>query len=240
MFLCATKFPVDLFLQGSDGEFVKIDERGDPSKLISMDRGDSGSSGLVVLFYATLEEPGQPYYEATDYPGNTTLRVSIDFIAPPQDVGIELRILNGTLIFYRPPRYYSQYYSSTVVEEIPVPEEPEQYIFNIQAVGGGTAAIVRLGDDRRPVAVDDGAGGQSSRPPHNSGGHPAPSGSSGVDGTPAPSPFSSTVLPPIQPGSSSGPTPLPSTAAPSPPIGLDQVVPFLPSNGTLIFSYPIS
>jgi hypothetical protein len=165
MILCVTKLPVAFFLQGSDGEFVKIDKRADTSKLKSMDRGDSGSSGLVVLFYATLEEPGQPYYEATDYPGNTTLRVSIDFIAPPQDVDIELRILNGTLIFYCPPRYYSQYYSSTVVEEIPVPEFPEQYILNIQAVGGGTAAIVRLGDDRQPVAVDDGAGGEGSPAP---------------------------------------------------------------------------
>jgi hypothetical protein len=221
MFLCATKFPVDLFLQGSDGEFVKIDERGDSSKLKSMDRGDSGSSGLTVLFYATLEEPGQPYYKATDYPGNTTLRAAIDFIAPPQDVGIELHILNGTLIFYRPPRYYSQYYSSTVVEEIPVPEFPEQYIFNIQAVGGGTAAIVRLGNDRPDFAVDDGVGGE---------------------GSPSPSQLSTGTLSPSVPLTSqqppSPPAPLPpsgATAAPS-PTGLE--VPFSPSNGTFIFSYP--
>jgi hypothetical protein len=151
-----TTAPVDLFLQSSDGKFVKIDERGESAQLTNTNR-------LDVLFYATLGEPVQPYYEAARFPGNTTLRVSIDFVAPPQDVGVELRLFNGTLVFYRPPRYYSQYADgSTVVEEISVPEQPQSYVFTIEAVGGGTAGIYRLGDEERPVGEINGGGGNVS------------------------------------------------------------------------------
>jgi hypothetical protein len=143
------ELPVVLFLRGSNGELVQIDQLG-PTEFMSLH---------VFLFYATLGAPEMPYYATTDYPGDTTLPVQFTFDSFPEEIGLELRFGNGTLVFYRPPRYYWQYDGgATIIERIPLPSVPHAYVFTVaDAFGDGlepdSAAGYIVGRTDNPIVA---------------------------------------------------------------------------------------
>ena len=149
---------VELFLKDSGGQNVKID---------GLD--SNGFEDIhVFLFYATLEEPEQPFYEVPSFPGNTTFPFSIQFDYYPEEIGVEIRFANGTLLFYRPPRFYSEYSATAVSDLVPMPSEPHEYIFRIHDIyedgldaDGSVVTGYILGEKSDPIASSDFVSGSS-------------------------------------------------------------------------------
>jgi hypothetical protein len=117
---------VQLFLEDSLGDFELINESGP-------------FDGYFVsfLFYATTAEPEHPYYEVPSVDGDyESLTLTISFDEFPEEIGIELRSRNGTLIFYRPPRFYIDEALVSTVETIVLLAEADEYILTVFDVYG--------------------------------------------------------------------------------------------------------
>ena len=88
---------------------------------------------------------------------------SIQFDYYPEEIGVEIRFANDTLLFYRPPRFYSEYSAASVSDLVPMPSEPHAYIFKIvdmyeDGLGAGVGSVLTgytLGEKSAPLATSD-------------------------------------------------------------------------------------
>ena len=65
------------------------------------------------------------------FPGNQAIRLVVVMDEYPWEIGLELRTSDKTLIWYRPPRYYSRQVKETVVEIISLPEKSDNYTLTV-------------------------------------------------------------------------------------------------------------
>lgn len=65
------------------------------------------------------------------FPGNQAIRLVVVMDEYPWEIGLELRTSDKTLIWYRPPRYYSRQVKETVVEIISLPEKLANYTLTV-------------------------------------------------------------------------------------------------------------
>lgn len=111
------------------------------------DEGEAIESGFVALFYALTppDEAENPYYKTTAFPGEAFLTFEISLDSYPREIGVELRDSDGTVIFYRPPRFYVEILE-TLVETISIPEESRSYTLKVaDTFGDGLAQRRKAG-----------------------------------------------------------------------------------------------
>lgn len=122
----------DVSSDGIENGYIKIflgtADIDDKSKLIHEADGDF-KEGFDFSFLATLEQ------QATEAPlveGDAYLTLNLYFDLYPGEVALQLRAgnsqvavqrqdIDNSVIFFRPPRFYSKYVNERVIERIPIP-----------------------------------------------------------------------------------------------------------------------
>ena len=113
-------FSVQLFLGGSGS--------GSEGRIILDEDGDFGG-GVDITFVASFDsEPTT----APQIDGNNFLSLELRFDQYPEEIAVQLRINDsetasqrddsGSVLFFRPPRYYVDHVEQTVIEKIPIPD----------------------------------------------------------------------------------------------------------------------
>jgi hypothetical protein len=118
--------PVALYLRDDDGNDVVIQSAGP---------GDF-NAGVRFFFYATLEDPKNPFYKESDYTGGYYLTLLISFDAFPEEIGVDIRTSSGLEILYRPPRYYYPDVLTVYSEAVYIPEAYNVYTLTIADIFG--------------------------------------------------------------------------------------------------------
>ena len=116
-----------LFLENDNGTRIQI--RQLDSQLLQQ-------KYYVVLFYATLSDDVSRFDDDKSFDNEVPLTFEITFDDYPEEVGMEIRSVDGTLLFYRPPRYYFEHVGETVQEVISFPPQQQEYYLSVVDVFG--------------------------------------------------------------------------------------------------------
>lgn len=130
------RLPAFLFLRNSQGDFVEFH---------SESAAFTGRANR--LFYATLDAVQDAFFEDKVFSGGSVLQLVINFDEYPSEIGGGIRASDGSLMLYRPPRFFSREgTSSPYVESFSIPSATDTYTCTFgDTFGDGLGADLNTG-----------------------------------------------------------------------------------------------
>jgi secreted trypsin-like serine protease len=124
----------DVFKDGIEDGFVKLflgTTNTDDDTMLILDEDGAFGEGIDFSFMASLTGGNNNEPTSTPIPSDYYLTLEIRMDLYPDEIGVQLRMtdpvtaterrVTDTVIFFRPPRYYSGSSETVVVEQIPIP-----------------------------------------------------------------------------------------------------------------------